>query len=164
VGFNYRLTDIQAAIGREQLKRIPEAVQERRRLVRGYQELLSDISGLVLPIEPEWSRTNWQSYCVRLPRHLDQREIMQRMLDDGIATRRGVMCAHREAAYTDPTSWRCAHAQCTLSPHCPALVESERAQDHCIILPLFTEMTETQQERVAVSLRSACSMNANAAD
>jgi dTDP-4-amino-4,6-dideoxygalactose transaminase len=164
LGFNYRLTDIQAAIGREQLKRIPKAVQERRRLAQHYAEVLSDNDGLTLPTEPEWCRTNWQSYCVRLSEQLDQREIMQRMLDDGIATRRGVMCAHREASYSDPATWRCAQPQCAPGPQCPNLTESEKAQDYGIILPLFSHMSEMQQERVAASLRAACSPKVNAAD
>jgi len=164
LGFNYRLTDIQAAVGREQLKRIPEAVQERRRLAQRYRELLSDIQELTLPTEPIWARTNWQSYCVRLSEHFSQKLVMQRMLDDGVATRRGIMCAHREAAYSDPGSWRCAQPQCSPASHCPNLIESEKAQDRSIILPLFSQMTESQQERVAASLRGACSAKVNAAD
>jgi len=162
LGFNYRLTDIQAAVGREQLKRLPEAIDERRRLAAQYRKLLGDIPGLKLPAEPEWASTNWQSYCVRLPEDLDQREVMQRMLDDGIATRRGIMCAHREPAYSDPSSWRCAKPQCARNQHCPNLIESEKAQDHGVILPLFSQMTEQQQERVAAALRAACSAKVNA--
>lgn len=164
LGFNYRLTDIQAAVGREQLKRLAEAIEVRRRMAARYRELLEDIPGLTLPAEPEWARTNWQSYCVRLPKDLDQREVMQRMLDDGIATRRGIMCAHREPAYSDPASWRCAQPRCLLSQHCPNLVESEKAQDHGVILPLFSQMTQQQQDRVAIALRAACSARVNATD
>jgi len=155
LGFNYRLTDIQAAIGREQLKRLPEAIAERRRMAAGYRQLLADIPGIVLPSEPEWARANWQSYCVRLPELLDQRQVMQQLLDEGIATRRGIMCAHREPAYRDPSIWRCGEAGCELQPDCPNLEESERAQDHAIILPLFSQLTEEQQERVAAALRDA---------
>jgi len=157
LGFNYRMTDIQAAIGREQLKRLPEASSHRRHLAARYHDLLAKVPGLVLPKEPEWARTNWQSYCVRLPEDMDQREVMQRMLDAGIATRRGIMCAHREPAYSDPASWRCAQTHCIPGRHCPNLIESERAQDRGLILPLFPQMTEQQQERVAVTLRAACS-------
>jgi dTDP-4-amino-4,6-dideoxygalactose transaminase len=164
LGFNYRLTDIQAAVGREQLKRLPEAIENRRRMVARYRELLSDIPGLTLPEEPEWARSNWQSYCVRLPQDLDQREVMQRMLDDGIASRRGIMCAHREPAYSDPASWRCVQPQCAPSQHCPNLIESEKAQDHGIILPLFSELTQQQQEHVVTALRAACSAGVKATD
>src|SRR5215469_3066345 len=101
VGYNYRMTDIQAAVGREQLKRLPEIVAGRRALAKRYSELLANNIGLESPTEPDYARSNWQSYCVRLPSHCDQRAIMQSMLDAGIATRRGIMCSHREAVYSD---------------------------------------------------------------
>ena len=69
-----------------------------------YKSLLTRIPGLGLPEEPEWARSTWQSFCVRLPEGKDQRQVMQYMLDVGVATRRGVMCAHREAAYP-PETW-----------------------------------------------------------
>ena len=156
LGFNYRLTDIQAAIGREQLKRLPEAIAQRRKMAGRYRELLSDVPGLALPTEPAWARANWQSYCVRLPEGADQREVMQEMLDHGIATRRGIMCAHLEPAYADPSTWRCVEPSCAPKSGCPNLQESERAQKEGVILPLFSAMTDEQQDRVASALRQAC--------
>jgi dTDP-4-amino-4,6-dideoxygalactose transaminase len=158
LGFNYRLTDIQAAIGREQLKRLPEAISQRRRLAARYRQLLGDVPGLVIPTERDWARTNWQSFCVRLPANTDQREVMQKMLDEGIATRRGIMCAHLEPAYHDPTTWRCAQVGCKPGGSCPNLAESERAQSEGVILPLFSQLTEEQQGQVAFALRQACSV------
>jgi perosamine synthetase len=158
LGFNYRLTDIQAAIGREQLKRLPEAISRRRQLAARYRRLLADIPGLALPAEPDWARTNWQSYCVRLPKNADQREIMQQMLNDGIATRRGIMCSHLEPAYRDTAAWRCADAACKFAGSCPNLLQSELAQSEAVILPLFSEMTEHQQDQVAFALQAACSV------
>jgi perosamine synthetase len=155
LGFNYRLTDIQAAIGREQLRRLPAAIERRRLLAARYRDLLGGIPGLILPCEPAWARSNWQSYCVRLPDGCNQRNIMQRMLDAGVSTRRGVQCAHREPAYP-PGSWTCA---CRQSP-CVCLAESERAQDRSIILPLFHELMESEQDQVASALRQAVSMSA----
>ena len=146
LGYNYRMTDIQAAVGREQLKRLPEIIAIRRALAQRYAALLSDISGLIVPTEPPWAKTNWQSYCVRLPNHADQRTVMQRMLDEGIATRRGIMCSHREPAYRDvPLSLPLPH--------------SEIAQDRCIVLPLYPQMTTSEQEQVATALRRACLVN-----
>jgi dTDP-4-amino-4,6-dideoxygalactose transaminase len=158
LGFNYRMTDIQAAVGREQLMRLPEAIAHRRKLAARYHDLLADIPGLIFPKEPDWARTNWQSYCVRLPDHADQRQVMQQMLDEGIATRRGIMCAHLEPAYSAPNTWQCAQAQCKPGGSCPNLVESERAQNQGIILPLFDTLTEEQQAKVAQSLRSCIAM------
>jgi perosamine synthetase len=146
LGFNYRMTDIQAAVGREQLKRLPAVLERRRALARRYLDLLADVRGLRLPAEPAWARTNWQSFCVVLPEHLDQRETMQRLLDAGISTRRGIMNAHREAAYP-PGTWRAGS---------PDLKESERAQDHGLLLPLFHELTPEDQDRVVGALRACC--------
>ncbi|HEY1679250.1 MAG TPA: DegT/DnrJ/EryC1/StrS aminotransferase family protein [Candidatus Sulfotelmatobacter sp.] len=155
LGFNYRMTDMQAAVGREQLKRLPDAIAERRALAARYHKLLAAVPGLILPAEPAWARTNWQSYCVRLPESVDQRRVMQQMLDDSIATRRGIMCAHLEPAYRDRGTWRCARTDCKPEGSCPNLIESERAQREGVILPLFAGMRAEQQETVARSLRAS---------
>lgn len=153
VGFNYRMTDIQAAVGREQLKRLPKLLNMRRALAERYRSLLSAISGLRVAEEPEWARSNWQSFCVWLPGGANQRAVMQKMLDAGVATRRGVMCAHREAAYPRG-SWACGALGCDCpSSTCARLVESQHAQDGSIVLPLFAQMTDEQQDRVVSVLR-----------
>jgi perosamine synthetase len=139
LGYNYRMTDIQAAVGREQLKRLGGMIARRRALAERYHVALRE-SGFGLPVEPAWARSNWQSFCVRLPDEIDQPGAMQSLLDAGIATRRGVMCAHREPAYAG-TAWPKGE-----------LAESERAQDRSIILPLFHAMTEQQQDRVIRAL------------
>ncbi len=143
MGYNYRMTDIQAAVGREQLKRLPQILDKRRSLVSRYQEKLKQILGLVLPSEPSWARSNWQSFCVRLPEDAPQREVMQRMLEEGVSTRRGIMCAHREEAYSGDSVPR------------RELKQSELAQDHSILLPLFPEMTHSDQSRVVEALSHA---------
>jgi perosamine synthetase len=157
LGYNYRMTDIQAAVGREQLKRLKEIIIRRREQAERYRRLLAHISDLELPMEPRWARSNWQSFCVRLPSGLDQRQIMQQMLDAGVATRRGVMCAHREIAYRSEP-WSCGVVpKCSCVPGaCARLTESEKAQENTIILPLFHELTQADQNQVATVLREAC--------
>jgi dTDP-4-amino-4,6-dideoxygalactose transaminase len=145
-GYNYRLTDIQAAVGREQLKRLPAMVARRRELAARYHEQLRDLPALELPTEPEWARTNWQSYAIRVVEPLGQREVMERLLSERIATRRGVMNVHREPAYA-ARPWRMSPA---------GLTQSERAQDASIVLPLYHQMTSDEQDRVIASLRKAC--------
>lgn len=143
VGYNYRMTDIQAAVGREQLKRLPTIIKGRRDIAAKYRERLAGIDGLALPEEQEGVRTNWQSFCVRLPAGADQRKVMQDMLDAGVSTRRGIMCSHREPAYAGiPVRYPLGH--------------SEAAQEHCIILPLYITMTDADVELVAAALREAC--------
>lgn len=142
LGYNYRMTDIQAAVGREQLKRVPGVVQIRRKLAARYDELLANNFGIETPAEPARARSNWQSYSVKLPDHCDQRVVMQTMLDAGISTRRGIMCAHREDGYRNGHAFDLPH--------------SEAAQDRRIILPLYTQMTEVEQIQVTDSLKRAC--------
>jgi perosamine synthetase len=142
LGYNYRLTDIQAAIGREQLKRLDEIIAERRDLADRYRVLLSGLDGIVVPTDNDWTRSNWQSFCVLLPETADQRAVMQHMLDRGIATRRGIMCSHREPAYSD------------ISRRFP-LPKSEAAQDRGILLPLYQGMKTDEQDRVVLGLVEA---------
>jgi perosamine synthetase len=158
LGYNYRMTDIQAAVGREQLKRLPEIVERRRYLAQQYQEKLADVPGLKLPTEPNWAKSNWQSFCVRLTEKYDQLQIMQKMLDAGISTRRGIMCAHREIAYqTEAWSCRVEPKACDCEfGKCDRLSESEQAQDHTILLPLFHQMTQEEQDYVVKVLKMAC--------
>lgn len=142
VGFNYRMTDIQAAVGLEQLKRLSEIIDRRRALAARYREALGDIPGLGLPQEPDYARSNWQSYCIRLPKGCDQKHVMQSMLDLGVSSRRGIMCCHLEEPYADisqPTELR----------------ESEQAQNRCILLPLYPQMTREDQNCVVAVLKSS---------
>ncbi|MET4290669.1 perosamine synthetase [Bradyrhizobium sp. LB8.2] len=141
LGYNYRMTDMQAAIGRKQLERLPQLIARRRRLASRYAELLGNIEGLLLPFEPEWARSNWQSYCVRLPDRIDQRATMQSLLDQGIATRRGIMCSHRELPYAKAKQRH-------------GLGQSELSQDRSILLPIYAQMSEAEQLRVAECLRA----------
>ncbi len=145
LGFNYRMTDLQAAIGRVQLTHLPDIIHRRRELSQRYRRLLQSLPEITLPTEPCWARSNWQSFCVRLRGGMDQMQMMQQFLDLGIATRRGVMCAHREPAYAMET-WRSSGP----------LTHSEAAQDHTIILPLFPSMTGDQQDAVVEALIRIC--------
>jgi len=142
MGYNYRMTDIQAAVGREQLKRLAEIVPIRRALAARYTERLANNVGLETPVEPDYARSNFQSYCVRLPEGRDQRTVMQALLDQQIATRRGIMCAHREAVYAE-------------APLRATLPQSEAAQDNSIVLPLYPQMTHDEQDTVVDALMKA---------
>jgi perosamine synthetase len=145
LGFNYRLTDIQAAIGREQLARLSAIVSRRRALAAGYAAALQNVSGVIAPHEPEWARSNWQSYAIRLRGGHDQRSVMQRLLDEGISTRRGAMNAHGERSYP-AGSWRTTAA---------GLARSEEALQTSIVLPLYHDMTVDDQTRVVAALARA---------
>jgi len=141
VGYNYRLTDVQAAIGIEQVKRLDWIVSRRRELAARYTAVLSGHPWLVPPYEPDYATSNFQSYAVKLTTDalISRNELMQVMLDQGIATRRGVMLSHLEPAYT-------AH-------HLPNdLSQSEAASAESIILPLYPQMTNEEHDQVINSL------------
>lgn len=145
MGYNFRLTDLQAAVGRVQLRRLPQMLDIRRRLAGRYEILLSGIPGLVVPQVPPYARHNWQSYCVRLPAATDTARLTVAMASAGVTIKSGVMCSHREPAYQDLSSFRVSGS----------LLHSEEAQDRCVLLPLYSQMTEEDQDRVVRTFRSA---------
>jgi dTDP-4-amino-4,6-dideoxygalactose transaminase len=142
VGFNFRMTDIQAAIGLVQLRKLPEMVARRRALAQRYQELLSGIPGLLMAADPPYGETNYQSFWMLLPEEpaVGRDDLMRLLADAGISARRGIMAAHLEPAYAD---------------YQPSLPVTERLTQHSLILPLFHQMTPSEQERVVSLVTSA---------
>ena len=142
VGYNYRMTDIQAAVGIKQLEKLDWIVSERRKIAEKYNEAFRDIDYIRLPIEEEGYFSNYQSYSVYLKEDcpIGRNELMQKMLDDGISTRRGIMTSHRETAYKKD------YANVSLPV-------SEKAADQSIILPLYIPMKEEDIERVIERFR-----------
>lgn len=141
-GFNYRMTDIQAAVGIEQLKRLDDIVAKRRELATYYAASLRDIPGIRIPRSADIILPNWQSYPVRLVdgAPLSQKEVMQRLLDRGIATRRGIMNAHQEPAYID-ARW--------------SLPRSESSRDQVILLPLFSGIGIENLKYISTAIHEA---------
>jgi len=157
--FNFRMTDLQAAVGRPQLARLPAIIAERRALAARYNEALVDHPLLAPPTEPAWLRSNWQSYPVTLRAggRMSQIEIMQFLLDRGVASRRGIGNAHAEPAYAK-CAWSCGPEPCDPAAHaagrCLRLPVSERARDTTILLPLFHGLSPAEQEYVMSTLRA----------
>ena len=142
-GFNYRMTDMQAAIGRQQLRKLPAITAERRTLAARYARHLAHLPDVSVPQEPEWARSNWQSYCIGLTSGSDRDGVMQAMLDRGVATRRAVMLSHREAPWAEARR--------------DALPRSESVGDSHLLLPLFNGMTIEEQDTVVEALEGALS-------
>lgn len=142
VGYNYRLTDIQAAVGIQQLEKLDWIIEERRKIALLYHEALKEITCIQLPVEDEGYFSNYQSYSIGLKDNapITRNELMQKLLDDGIASRRGIMTTHRETAYAT----RCGGL---------SLPISEAAADNSIIIPLYVPMEEAQQQEVITALR-----------
>jgi perosamine synthetase len=139
-GFNYRMTDIQAAIGLVQLGRLDAMVERRRQQAARYHELLAEVPHVSPVRDPEWGTTNYQSFWLLLMDGfpVTRDELLHRLAAQGISARRGIMAAHREPAYRGHPS--------------PALPATERLTERSLILPLFHTMTKADQERVVAVL------------
>ena len=100
---------------------------------------------------PDYAQPNFQSYAVRLTDSapLSRNDLMQRLLDAGISTRRGIMLTHREAPYID---------------HRPGahLPKSQSASDRSLLLPLFPQMKDEEIDRVVTALTREATVAAKA--
>jgi dTDP-4-amino-4,6-dideoxygalactose transaminase/methionyl-tRNA formyltransferase len=137
IGFNYRMTDLQAALGIEQIKKLPGILARRRELARRYTDAFLGSRWIEPPFCPPEAAHPFQSYMVLvLPNGAFTRDqLMEQLQGKGIATRRGVMSIHREPPYRKLLG----------QLHFP---EAERASDNGMILPLYAEMSEEDQDRV----------------
>ncbi|SFH02641.1 dTDP-4-amino-4,6-dideoxygalactose transaminase [Actinopolymorpha cephalotaxi] len=145
-GFNFRMTDLQAALGLVQLTRLTEVVERRRDLAARYQRLLADVPGVLTVRDPLYGRTNYQSFWIELPEDfpVGRDALLERLLAAGISGRRGIMAAHREPAYATSASGRNADLPVT-----------DRLTSRSLILPLFHELTEEEQDRVVHVIATA---------
>ncbi|SDB93465.1 dTDP-4-amino-4,6-dideoxygalactose transaminase [Raineyella antarctica] len=145
VGFNYRMTDLQAALGLVQLGRLPEMVRRRRSLAEDYRTVLASIPDLRCVVDPPYGTSNFQSFWVEvLPGFpVDRDELLAWLAADGISARRGIMAAHLEPAYE--------HHSGVVAP----LPVTERLTDSTLILPMYHTMTAEELDRVLDSLVTA---------
>lgn len=145
-GFNFRMTDLQAAMGLVQLRKLDTMVARRRELAARYQAHLADIPGLRTVRDPEYGQSNYQSFWVLLPDDfpLSRDELLARLADRGIGCRRGIMAAHLEPAYAD------AAVQ--------DLPITTYLTSRSLILPLFHQMTLDEQDRVVEQVREAAAL------
>jgi dTDP-4-amino-4,6-dideoxygalactose transaminase len=140
LGYNYRLTDIQAAVGIHQLDRLDWILEERRKIASQYNSALEGYPFIRIPQDTEETRTNFQSYCLYLTKDcpVSRNDLMQQLLDLGISTRKGVMNTHRTTAY---------RSQGLSFP------VSEDLEDRSIILPLYVPMNADEVNYVISNLR-----------
>jgi dTDP-4-amino-4,6-dideoxygalactose transaminase len=138
VGFNFRMTDIQAAIGLVQLAKLPEVIARRRDLAERYHKLLAEIEGLRPVVDPEYGTTNYQSFWAVLPDGYEGTvvDVLEGLLERGISARRGIMASHVEPAYSSPVD----------------LPVTSYLTNRSVILPLYHQMTEAEQDSVVTAL------------
>ena len=138
VGYNYRMTDLQAAVGLVQLQRLDAVVRRRRELAAGYAKAFAEIEFLRPVADPPWGESNFQSYWIEvLPGFgTDRNGVLEALARQEISARRGIMAAHLEPAYRGRDTGTAS------------LEVTERLSTGTLILPLFHEMTESEQARV----------------
>jgi len=151
VGFNYRMTDLQAAIRLVQLGKLAALVARRRALARRYQDLLAGLGGLATIGDPAHGTTNFQSFWVLLPAGfpVGRDDLMRTLAGAGVSARRGIMAAHLEPAYAGRP--------------CAPLPVTERLSASSLILPLFHELTEPEQQHVVSVIAAAAGQRAGGA-
>jgi len=139
LGFNYRMTDIQAALGIAQMNRLDNILARRRSIAQRYDEALAEIEFLEAPFVPPNRSHNYQSYqiLVRPDAPLSRDVLLERLRRQGILAGPGVTCIHRRDDYRSRRP----------------LPKSEEAEDHSMIVPLFPQMTDEQVDRITSALR-----------
>src|SRR3989338_2593763 len=142
VGYNYRLTDMQAAMGIVQLGKLPFIIEARRKIAEFYNKEFSSISCIKVPKIPGYAYHNYQSYWIELLAgiSLSRDLLMERLLEKGIATRRGIMAIHMEEAYAGRGG----------KSKLPA---TENATKSMFLLPIYPTMTEDEQSYVVESIK-----------
>lgn len=140
VGYNYRMTDIQASVGIKQLEKLDWIVEERRKIAKKYLDGLKEIDCIRLPYEEDEKIYNVQSFSIYLKENcpIERNDLMQELLDRGISSRRGIMTTHRETAYN------------SVNYHLPV---SEDLADRSIIIPLYIPMKDEDIEFVIQNLK-----------
>lgn len=143
VGYNFRMSDLHAAVGVAQLAKLDRFVARRRALAARYDSALTSLPDLEAPEIPDYALPNYQSYIVRLKGASRERRdgLQNALLARGVATRRGLMASHLEAPYR-------------AGPSAP-LPHSEAADAQTLILPLFHDLSEDDQDYVIEALGQA---------
>lgn len=143
VGFNYRMTDLQAAVGLVQLGRLPEIVARRRAIAARYQDAIAGIDGLRAVADPAYGTSNFQSFWVEVGAGYptDRDGLLEALAGADISARRGIMAAHRQPPYRE------------LTPE-SGLPVTERLNDATLILPVFHTLSDEDQDRIVAVLRS----------
>ncbi|NDZ93629.1 DegT/DnrJ/EryC1/StrS family aminotransferase [Streptomyces sp. SID6673] len=141
VGFNYRMTDLQAAVGLVQLRRLRELVDRRRAIAAEYQAAIAEMPGLRAIADPEYGTSNYQSFWIEVGDDYptDREGLLKALARADISARRGIMAAHLQPPYRH------------LTP-ASGLPATEWLNERTLILPVFHTLTESDQQRVIAVL------------
>lgn len=142
LGFNYRLTDFQAALGLAQMTRLEEFIAARRALVLEYRHLLGDLDQIQLPAEGPDCRSAWHLYVIRVRDPKNRDPLYQHLIDAGIGAN-----FHYPPVYSHPYYRDHGYADIQLT-------ETDRYGDTCITLPLHTKLTSADLQTVSEAIHA----------
>ena len=139
IGTNYKLSNVQAAIGLEQMRNIEMLLESRRRSAHRYNQYLGDHPAISLPATTPKGIHSWQSFCVFVP---GRDRIIDQLRTKNIETQIGTYALHLHSAFSQ-------------NPNCGIIGDmsgSRYAFDHCLTLPLYHDMTDDDQQYVVTEL------------
>jgi dTDP-4-amino-4,6-dideoxygalactose transaminase len=145
-GFNYRLSDILAAVGVAQFRRLDQMLDARRRVAAGYDAALEGVDGVQIPACPSGLAHTYQSYVVLLDSRIDRDEVIARLASAGIETTLGTYALHAQ-----PFFMRSYGSQAGDLPN------SYRAYASSLALPLHAGITPSEVDEVVEALKAAIS-------
>lgn len=140
-GLNYRMTNIQGAIGIAQMKKIEKINKSRIEIARQYNELLKNIEGITLPCEKSYGKHVWQTYHIILDEKYDRDEIIKKLKDNGIETNFGAYAVHEQPYY------KAKYAQNDYEFN-----NSIYAHRNGLALPLHNELSDGNMEYIVAEL------------
>ncbi len=140
-GFNYRLSDVQGAIGVAQMEKLPMLIEKKRRMAIMLSELISEMPGVRVPTEPKWGGHIYQSYVIMVDEHLNRDRIVDAMKSRGVETTLGTYALHDQPFFQDKFAYKRGQ-----------LPGSHAAFTRTITLPLYPQMSETDLDTVASAL------------
>lgn len=148
LGYNYRLTDLQCALGISQLKRLDEFVDRRRHIVKKYNELFDNLVTVITPHEEDYSNSGWHLYILRLK--LEKLRCTRREVCEALHAENIGVNVHYIPVYLHPYYQKLGYNRGS----CP---EAERLYQEMITLPLFPKMTDQDVDDVVTAVRKVLS-------
>ena len=139
LGYNYRITDVQCALGISQMKRLDEFVTKRRELVARYNKAFADVEEIVTPYQLEGCNNSYHLYVIRL-KTKNRKEVFDKLREAGIGVN-----VHYIPVYTQPYYVAYYEKNGLSQPECPNAIEYYNT---AISLPLYPELTFEQQDYV----------------
>jgi perosamine synthetase len=143
LGYNYRLSELHAALGAAQMERVDEIIYKRNKVANAYSSRLKDLDGLQIPyIDPGVSKMSWFVYVIKLDPKIDRDKLMQYMLENGVGCRPYFTPIHLQPYFTEMFGYKEGDFPIT-----------EKIANSTIALPFFNDLNEDQIEYVVMRLK-----------